>query len=70
MRQNDYIIDLLKEGWTSPATAFAEVGTMKLSTRVSEIRRMGIKVDSRRVTKINRFGKKVHYCEYRIKEEA
>ena len=66
--QNICIIELLKNGWVSPADAFREVGTMKLATRVSEIRRMGINVESRTVANINRFGKKIHYNEYRIKE--
>lgn len=66
--QNVYIIELLKAGWVSPADAFREVGTMKLATRVSEIRRMGVPVESRRVSYINRFGKKLYHNEYRIKE--
>ena len=67
--QNIYIIELLKNGWVSPADAFREVGTMKLATRVSEIRRLGINVESRTVSNINRYGQKIHYNEYRIKEK-
>ena len=67
---NDHIIELLKDGWTSPADAFRELGTMKLTTRVSEIRRAGVPVDSRKVTTKNRFGRTIYYNEYRIQEES
>lgn len=70
IKLNDCIIDLLKTGWTSRAVAFSEVGTLDLPKRVSEIRRMGIPVESRKVSRINRWGKKINYNEYRIKEDA
>ncbi len=68
INHNTYIIELLKEGWTSRADAFREVGSLDLPKRVSEIRRMGIEVETRKVSSINRFGKKITYNEYRIKE--
>lgn len=69
MTQNAYIIELLKDGWLDPIRAFVEVGTLKLATRISEIRASGIKVEERLVPYVNRFGKHVYYKEYRIKEE-
>lgn len=69
MTVNDCIIDLLKTGWTSRADAFREVGTLDLPKRVSEIRRGGIEIESRRVEFTTRLGRKSHYNEYRIKEE-
>lgn len=39
--QYDLIIKSLKKGWKSPANAFSEAGTMKLSTRVGELRKKG-----------------------------
>ena len=39
--QYDLIIKCLKKGWKSPANAYSEAGTMKLSTRVGELRRKG-----------------------------
>ena len=70
MTQNTCIIELLQTGWISPADAFREIGTMKLPTRVSEIRKIGIKVESRRVKTVNRFVKVVCHNEYRIKKEV
>ena len=39
--QYDLIIKCLKRGWKSPANAYSEAGTMKLATRVGELRRKG-----------------------------
>lgn len=41
MNQQHKIIQCLKKGWKSPLEALNEAGTMKLSTRVGELRRMG-----------------------------
>jgi hypothetical protein len=41
MLQRDRIIKCLKRGWKSPIDALNEAGTMKLATRVSELRREG-----------------------------
>ena len=68
MTQNTMIIDLLRDGWLDPIRAFVEVGTLKLATRISEIRASGIMVEERLVPFVNRFGKHVYYKEYRIKE--
>ena len=68
MTQNEMIIDLLRDGWLDPIRAFVEVGTLKLATRISEIRASGIKVEERIVPYVNRSGKHVYYKEYRIKE--
>ena len=68
MTQNTMIIDLLRDGWLDPIRAFVEVGTLKLATRISEIRASGIKVEERIVPYVNRSGKHVYYKEYRIKE--
>lgn len=35
------IIQCLKRGWKSPLDALKEAGTMKLSTRVGELRKAG-----------------------------
>lgn len=39
--QYDLIIKCLKKGWKSPANAYSEAGTMKLATRVGELRKKG-----------------------------
>lgn len=69
IKVRDCIIDLLRQGWTSRADAFREVGSLDLPKRVSELRRDGIKVESRTVKTVNRFGRTITYNEYRIMEE-
>lgn len=39
--QRDAIIKCLKKGWKSPLDALKEAGTMKLATRVGELRKSG-----------------------------
>lgn len=41
MSQQEAILKCLKKGWKSPLDALNEAGTMKLSTRVGELRRAG-----------------------------
>jgi len=41
MSQQEAIIECLKKGWKSPLDALNEAGTMKLATRVGELRRAG-----------------------------
>lgn len=41
MTQQQLIIKCLKKGWKSPLDALREAGTMKLSTRVGELRTAG-----------------------------
>ena len=39
--QRQMIIDCLKKGWISPLDALKYAGTMKLSTRVGELKKEG-----------------------------
>lgn len=55
------LLKRLKKGWLSSADAFREFGTLKLTTRVSELRKAGQKIVSRE-RKAN--GKK--FNEYRL----
>ena len=70
IKVKDLLYSLLCEGWTSPADAFLNAGTMKLTTRVSDFRKAGISVESRKVKVTNRYGKTIYYNEYRIKEDS
>ncbi len=38
------IIDCLRSGWKSPLDALREAGTMKLATRVGELRQKGYEI--------------------------
>ena len=41
MSQHELILKLLKRGWTSPLDALLAAGSMKLATRVGELRQAG-----------------------------
>lgn len=44
MTQHDQIIKRLRKGWCTGLQALYDTGTMKLATRVSELRRSGFLV--------------------------
>jgi hypothetical protein len=44
MTQHESITKRLKRGWTTPLDALQDCGTMKLATRVGELRRGGLQV--------------------------
>jgi hypothetical protein len=66
MTQNEILIDLMKQGWVSPAMALAGAGCMRLAARVHDIKAMGYCVISRTVIENGRGGRKVRFKEYRI----
>jgi hypothetical protein len=45
--QHTLIIQRLKKGWTSPLDALYAAGSMKLATRISELRRDGFEIEDR-----------------------
>ena len=52
-------------GSISPMEAFSDLGVTKLSTRVSEMKVLGIQFDQDYEGRENRFGKKVRFMRYR-----
>lgn len=52
-------------GSITPMDAFRIIGVTKLSTRVSEMRAMGIQFNQTYESGVNRYGKKVRYMRYR-----
>lgn len=69
MTQREQIIDYLNQfGSITPMEAFADLGITKLATRISEMRKDGKEFKIETVTSTNRFGKKVHFAKYSLKE--
>lgn len=52
-------------GSISPMEAFGCLGITKLSTRISEMKMLGIQFDQAFESRENRFGKNVRYMRYR-----
>jgi len=62
----------MKRDWVSPLDAMRELGCMSFGKRVAEIRKYFLEDDNEYVLKeqwvkrINRFGEKVQYKEFRL----
>ena len=64
-QQTDILCYIYEFGSISPMEAFSDLGITKLSTRISEMRSMGISFDQAFDCSKNRFGKNVRYMRYR-----
>ena len=64
-QQMDILCFIFDFGSITPMEAFTELGITKLSTRISEMKVLGIQFDQNFEDRTNRRGKKVHYMRYR-----
>ena len=70
MNQHERIYHYLKDfGSITPFQAFADLGITKLSTRIGEMKRKGIKIRSEMVSAKNRYGDKTEFMKYWLGEE-
>lgn len=69
MTQREAIIDYITEfGSITPMEAFSDLGITKLATRISEMRKEGIKFKIEMVSTKNRYGRSVSYAKYSFAE--
>ena len=69
MTQRDAIIDYITEfGSITPMDAFFDLGITKLSTRISEMKKDGMKFKTETVKIKNRYGNTVCFCKYSFPE--
>lgn len=67
MNQGEQVIEYLKNvGSITPMDAFFDLGITKLSTRISELKKLGYEFDQHWVKARNRYGKPVKYMEYSL----
>ena len=52
-------------GSISTMQAFADLGITRLASRIHDIKRMGIEIESETKTGTNRYGESTHYSVYR-----
>ena len=64
-QQFDIIYFLHFHGSITPMNAFSSLDITKLSTRISEMKQIGIEFDQEYESRKNRYGKTVHYMRYR-----
>ena len=71
MTQREAILEYIKEfGSITPYQAFADLGITKLATRISEMRKDGMRFKIETVSVKNRYGKTVSYAKYSFVEGA
>lgn len=64
-QQIDILCYIFDYGSISPMEAFSDLGITKLSTRISEMKVLGIQFDQAYESRENRLGKNVRYMRYR-----
>lgn len=68
--QHEDILRYLEEfGSISTAEAFSNLGITKLSTRIGEMKKKGIRFNKMMVSDHNRYGRKVQYMRYWLVKE-
>lgn len=69
MTQRDAILQYIKDfGSITPMEAFTDLGITKLATRISEMRKDGMRFKIEMVKSRTRYGKTVHYAKYSLCE--
>lgn len=69
MTQREAILSYITEfGSITPMEAFADLGITKLATRISEMRKDGMKFKIETVKSKNRYGKTVCFAKYSFAE--
>ena len=68
MTQNDMILKHMKthKRGITPATAYERYGCLRLSARISDLRRMGYRIKSEIVPVRNRNGEICHVAQYTL----
>ena len=65
MTQNEMIINHLREyGSITQLGALRDYGCMRLASRISDLRKTGIKIIRLTETSRNRYGQKIRYARY------
>ena len=66
MSQHELILKYLDDfGSITPMDAFRDLGITKLSTRISEMTRMGYEFDKHMEISVNRYGNECRFMRYR-----
>lgn len=66
MNQQKRILEYMKaHGGITAAEAFRDLGVMRLSARIKEMRQDGVDIIAQRMEGRNRYGETVHYVRYK-----
>ena len=65
----EQIVDYMERfGSINPLQALQDIGCFRLASRISDLKKKGYPIISKRVNYINRFGEAKHFNEYRFEE--
>ena len=65
--QNERIIDYMNRfGSITQAEALLDLGVARLASRISDLRSLGVPIESEMIEVKNRFGEKCHVKRYRL----
>lgn len=71
MTQSDMVLDYMERfGSISSWQAFMDLGITRLSGRIFDLRSRGHIIENTRKETTNRYGKRVHYDEYKLVRKA
>lgn len=71
MTQNDKILNHMKRyGEITPLLAIREYGCMRLASRISELKRQGVAIRTRKAKVENRSGEPVYVAAYSLAEDS
>lgn len=69
MTQCDRVLQYMQEkGSISTLQAFNELGCTRLASRITDLKKLGYKIGSEFVTGENRYGDKVSYKKYYLRQ--
>lgn len=69
MTQREAIVNYITEFWSiTPMDAFADLGITKLATRISEMKKDGLRFKTETVKSKNRYGKTISFAKYSMEE--
>lgn len=65
--QRDRVLQYIKDfGCITSWDAYKDLGVSQLATRIFELKKMGYKFETTRISTTNRYGYPSHYGEYRL----
>ena len=68
--QNERIVAYIRQfGSITPLQAVADIGCMRLASRINDLKRMGYRIRTEYITGTNRMGEKTRFARYSITEE-
>lgn len=71
MTQSEMVLDYMERfGSISSWQAFMDLGITRLSGRIFDLRSRGNIIENKRIETTNRYGKRVHYDEYKLVKRA